>query len=181
MYDFTSGEGLPWRLNMLIALEKEDVFQLWEHLHTRKYYVMHLRRKYKDRTLIGGFTVADNKIKGMFSCDQDYFEIEISLQADKPIIEVIDSFENVKYANMIEQRLAKYVSSRIAQERQMDLQKDKFTPKYKKGEIYLRRRKSSVMSHEINKKHSANSRLVANAFAERLAGMNLVLRFKPKL
>lgn len=165
---------------MNIVLKRAEVISIWEHLGTRKYNVMHLRRRWRSGTLLGGIAIVNGSMFGMFSFGTDYFEFKIVWENGRPVIEVLDTFKNLAVAMRLEKKLSQYIQKRIEQEQEWDILDQKFGPRYSPGEIYLRRSKRSQRSHLINLRRSAESGMTSRSFAERLASLNLVIRFKPK-
>jgi hypothetical protein len=141
---------------------------------------MQLRRKYKNGTLLAAFAMIGEELFGMICFNQSYAEISVSWRNGNPVYTVLDDFGDKKMAALIEQRLANYIIRRMQQEKELDQSLKKFSPNYLDGEVYLRRRRASALSHEANLRRSAISGRIQKKFAERLACLNLVVRFKPR-
>jgi len=165
---------------MNVALKLQEINSLREHLLTRDYLVMQLRRRYKDGTLLAAFAMIGEELFGMLCFNKSYAEISVTWRNGNPVYTVLDDFGDKKIAALIEKRLGNYITKRILQERDLDLSSKKFSPNYLDGEVYLRRRQKSKLSHETNLRRSAISGRIPKKFAERLADLNLVVRFKPK-
>lgn len=164
---------------MNIKVNPSEVVTLRKHLATRQYNVMHIRRTFTGGTLLGGIALQGESIVGIFSYGPKHmFEFKVNFEKSRITFEVKDSFSDKKMAARLEDWLFKYIGDRVLQEQAWDEAEEKHHPRYKAGEIYLRRRLKSRSSELLNKRHSTESGLVNMSFAERLSDLNLVLRFK---
>ena len=164
---------------MILKLNSECLMALYNLLDEANHNCMALRHELKAGTLLGAFKKQNGAVKAMFSFNDEFLELETYFEngnigytmrySDGPLV-------NLK---RLEDKTSKYILNRIADEFRWLTEENKFSPKYVKGKVYLRRAVGTVNIHNANVSKAAMSGAVARPFAAKLTSYDLKLVFTP--